>query len=97
MLPLQGGDLGVGRREEGGGRKEEGGREGERERGREGRGRQEGTWKLLDLHKLKQGNITNTSPFPWKMEKELLWWDSNPRHTAYEADALTTELPRQLS
>ena len=31
------------------------------------------------------------------MKKELLRWDSNPRHTAYEADALPTELPRQLS
>ena len=31
------------------------------------------------------------------MKKELLRWDSNPRHTAYEADALPTELPRQFS
>ena len=31
------------------------------------------------------------------MKKELLRWDSNPRHTAYEADALPTELLRQLS
>ena len=30
-------------------------------------------------------------------EKELLRWDSKPQHTAYEADALPTELPRQLS
>ena len=37
------------------------------------------------------------SLFPWKVKKELLRWDSNPRHTAYEADALPTELPRQLS
>ena len=28
------------------------------------------------------------------MKKELLRWDSNPRHTAYEADALPTELQR---
>ena len=31
------------------------------------------------------------------VKKELLGWDSNPRHTAYEADALPTELPRQLT
>ena len=31
------------------------------------------------------------------MKKELLRWDLNPRHTAYKADALLTELPRQLS
>ena len=31
------------------------------------------------------------------MKMELLRWDSNPRHTAYETDALPTELPRQLS
>ena len=29
--------------------------------------------------------------------RELLKWDSNPQHTAYKADALPTELPRQLS
>ena len=43
-----------------------------------------------------QGNTTNmniSSP----NEKELLRWDSNPQHTAYEADDLPTELPRQLS
>ena len=27
-------------------------------------------------------------------KKELLRWDSNPQHTAYEADALPTELLR---
>ena len=66
------------------------------------------TWKLLDLHvhKSKQGNTTNlnVSFFPWKMKKELLTWDLNPRRTAheadvrhivYEADALPTELPKQ--
>ena len=76
------------------------------------RGRRKGykntTCKLYDLllymytyyihvHKSKQGNTTNLNiSFPWKMKKELLRWDSNPQHTAYEADALT-ELPRQLS
>ena len=30
------------------------------------------------------------------MKKELLGWNSNPQHTAYKADALPTELPRQL-
>ena len=30
-------------------------------------------------------------------DKRAAQWDSNPRHIAYEADALTTELPRQLS
>ena len=44
----------------------------------------------------KQANTTNMNiSFP--MKKELLRWDSNTQHTAYEADALTTELPRQLS
>ena len=32
-----------------------------------------------------------------ELKKKLLRWDSNPRHTAYEADALPTEQPRQLS
>ena len=55
-------------------------------------------WKLLGLHKSKQGNTTNLNIFfPWKMNKELLRWDSNPRHTAYEADDLPTELSKQLS
>ena len=31
------------------------------------------------------------------MKTKLLRWDSNLRHTAYETDALPTELPRQLS
>ena len=30
----------------------------------------------------------------WKMTKELLRWDSNPRHTAYKVYALPTELQR---
>ena len=54
-----------------------------------------GTWELLDLNQSKAIQLTGTSLFP--MKKELLRWDSNPRHTAYEADALPTELPRQLS
>ena len=29
-------------------------------------------------------------------KKKLLRWDSNPQHTAYEADALPTELPRHI-
>ena len=53
--------------------------------------------KLLDQHKSKQSNITNMNIFfPWKMKKELLRWDPNPRHTAYEADTLPNELPMQL-
>ena len=48
--------------------------------------------------KSKQGNTTNlTISFSMEMKKELLRWDSNPRHTAYEVDALPTELSRQLS
>ena len=43
--------------------------------------------------KSKQANTISLYP----MKKELLRWDSNTQHTAYEADALTTELPRQLS
>ena len=56
------------------------------------------TWELLDLHtsKSKQYDL-NISFFHGKRKKGLLRWDSNPRHTAYEADALPTELPRQLS
>ena len=58
------------------------------------------SWELLDLHKSKQGNTTNLN-ISFSMEneekKELLRWDSNPRHTAYEAVALPTEIPRQLS
>ena len=45
-----------------------------------------------------QGNTTNLNfYFSIENKKELLRWGSNPRHTAYEADALPTELPRQLS
>ena len=55
-------------------------------------------WKLLDLRKSKQGNTINLNiSFSMENEKELLRWDLNPQHTAYEADALPTELPRQLS
>ena len=46
--------------------------------------------------KTKQGNTTNLS-ISFLMKKELLRRDSNPRHTAYEVDALPTELPKQLS
>ena len=48
--------------------------------------------------KSKQGNNTTNLniSFPWEMKKEPLRWDSNPRHTAYEADALPNELPRQF-
>ena len=38
---------------------------------------------LLDLIKARQYN---------EPERLLLRWDSNPRHTAYEADALPTQL-----
>ena len=30
-------------------------------------------------------------------KKGLLRWDSNPQHTAYDADSLPTELLRQLN
>ena len=34
----------------------------------------------------------------WKNENEsCLRWDSNPRHSVLQTDALPTELPRQLS
>ena len=54
------------------------------------------TSELSDLIKARQYNNPEHL-FP--MKKELLRWDSNPRHTctAYEANALPTELPRQLS
>ena len=54
------------------------------------------TWtrELLDLNQSKAIQQTLTSLFPWKMEKKLLRWDSNPRHIAYEADDEPTELPR---
>ena len=46
---------------------------------------------------VRPGNTTNLNIFfSIENKKELLRWDSNPRHTAYEADALPTELPRQL-
>ena len=53
-------------------------------------------WRLLDLNQNKAIQLTQTS-FSMEMIKELLRWNSNSRHTAYEADALPTELPRQLS
>ena len=56
------------------------------------------TRELLDIHKSEQGNTTNMNiSFSMEKEKELLRWDSNPQYTAYEADALPIELPRQLS
>ena len=58
------------------------------------------TWILLDLlHKSKRGNTTNlNNSFSMENEKELLRWDSNPRHTAsYIGRCSTTELPRQLN
>ena len=57
------------------------------------------TGELVDLHKSNQDNTTNMNiPFSIENEKkkELLRWDSKPRHTAYKAYALPTELPRQL-
>ena len=51
--------------------------------------------------KSKQGYSTSLNiKFSFSMEnerKKLLRWDSNPQHDAYEANALPTELPRQLS
>ena len=36
------------------------------------------TWKLLDLHKSKQGNSANLNiSFSMEMKKELLRWDLN--------------------
>ena len=52
-------------------------------------------WELLDLNQSKAKQLTLF--FHGKLKKELLRWDLNPRHTTYEADALPTELPRQLS
>ena len=47
--------------------------------------------------KSKQGSTTNLNiSSSVENEKELLRWDLNPRYTAYEDDALPTELPRQL-
>ena len=52
-----------------------------------------------DFRFLMQGNNTTNQVVSFSMgnEKDLLRWDSNPRHTAYEADALPTEPPRQPS
>ena len=46
--------------------------------------------KTLELYVLnKQGKTTNLdNSFYMENEKELLGWDSNPRHTACYADAL---------
>ena len=49
------------------------------------------------VHVLYSQPIHLISLFPWKMKKELLRWNLNPQHTAYYADALPIELPRQLS
>ena len=51
------------------------------------------TPELLDLNQSKAIQLTQTVLFSKK--KELLRWDLNPGHTAYVADALPTELPRQ--
>ena len=44
----------------------------------------------------KQGNTT-TRTFIFPMKKELFRWDSKSQYTAYEANALPTELLRQVS
>ena len=52
--------------------------------------------KLLDLHKSKQGNTTNMNiSFSMENEKRAAQVELEP--TTYEADALPTELPWQLS
>ena len=52
--------------------------------------------KTLRPINIKQGKTTNpNNSFFSEKKKELLGWDSNPRHTACWADALTTELLRQ--
>ena len=50
------------------------------------------TWKLLELINTRQYNILNIS-FPMENIKELLRYDSDPRHTAHQADTL---LMRQI-
>ena len=50
--------------------------------------------KLLDLHKSKQGNTTNLN-ISFSNEKRAA--QVGFEHTAYEADVLPTELPRQPS
>ena len=55
--------------------------------------------------KSKQGNTTNLNSFSSNEKGELLRWDLNSQHTAYEADVLSnvlpdvlpTEQPRQFS
>ena len=52
-------------------------------------------WKLLDLRiNIKRARQLTQTLFSEK-KKELLGWDSNPRHTTCQTDALTTELLRQ--
>ena len=53
------------------------------------------TLRPINIKQSKTPNPNNSS-FSEK-KKELPGWDSNPRHTACQADALTTELPRQLN
>ena len=54
--------------------------------------------KTLRPINIKQGKITNqNNSFFSEKKEELLGWDSDPRHTACQADVLTTELPRQLN
>ena len=50
--------------------------------------------KILRPINIKQSKTTNpNNSFFSEKKKELLGWDSNPQHTACQADALTTELP----
>ena len=49
-----------------------------------------------DLQYINQSNTTNLN-ISFSMEKELLRWELNPRHAAHKADALPTEVPKQLS
>ena len=47
--------------------------------------------------RIRTPSITNLNIlFSMEMKKELLWSDLNPQHTAYEAAALPTELPRHV-
>ena len=57
------------------------------------------TWKPLDLHKSKQGNTINLN-ISFSTEKGAAQVGFEPTtylHSTYEAAALPTELPRQLS
>ena len=54
----------------------------------------------MDLHKSKQGNTTNLNisySISMENEKRAAQVGFKPTNTAYEADALPTELPRHLS